>query len=241
MVPSFAALCFDATDPARLGSFWATVLRRELAEEVDGTVLLPSAPTEFPIRFRPAREPKTVPNRFHFDLTSNSPEDQRAIVERALADGARHHDVGQRPDEEHVVLADPEGNEFCVIEPGNNFLADTGAIGGLAGDGTQQVGYFWADALVWPLVWDVDEETAIQSPTGGTKITWGGPPVRPKVGLARLRFELSLPAAELDDGVRRLLARGARRLADDAVRPRDVVDGVELTDPDGNEFSVRPA
>ena len=76
-----------------------------------------------------------------------------------------------------MVLADPDGNEFCVIEAGNKFLAGTGFIGALACDGTQEVGYFWSKALRWPLVWDQDQETAIQSPNGGTKITWGGPPV----------------------------------------------------------------
>ncbi len=74
------------------------------------------------------------------------------------------------------MLADPEGNEFCVIEPGNNFLADCGFIGALACDGSQEVGYFWSEALGWPLVWDQDQETAIRSPHGGPKITWGGPP-----------------------------------------------------------------
>ena len=43
------------------------------------------------------------------------------------------------------MLADPEGNEFCVIEPGNNFLADCGFVGALACDGSQEVGYFWSD------------------------------------------------------------------------------------------------
>lgn len=46
-----------------------------------------------------------------------------------LRPGAHHLDAGQRPEEEHVVLADPEGNEFCVIEPGNNFLAGCGYLG----------------------------------------------------------------------------------------------------------------
>ena len=96
---------------------------------------------------------------------------------RALGLGGRHIDVGQLPEEEHVVLADPEGNEFCVIEPGNNFLADCGFIGALASDGSQEVGYFWSEALGWPLVWDQDQETAIRSPYGGPKITWGGPPL----------------------------------------------------------------
>jgi hypothetical protein len=67
-------------------------------------------------------EPKISQNQMHFDLTSTSIEDQWRTVARSLGLGARHIDIGQRQDEGHVVLADPEGNEFCVIEPGNNFL-----------------------------------------------------------------------------------------------------------------------
>ena len=123
------------------------------------------------------------------------------------------------------MLADPEGNEFCVIEPGNNFLAGCGFIGALACDGSQEVGYFWSEALGWPLVWDQDEETAIQSPHGGTKITWGGPPLTPKTGRDRLHFDLAPPAdgdqqAEVD----RLLSLGATRL-DSAGRRRPGADG----------------
>jgi Glyoxalase-like domain len=61
-------------------------------------------------------------------------------VARSLGFGARHIDIGQRPEEGHVVLADPEGDEFCVIEPDNNFLADCGFIGALACDGSQEAG-----------------------------------------------------------------------------------------------------
>ena len=51
----------------------------------------------------------------HFDLTSTSVADQQATVDRALAHGAQHLDVGQRPEEGHVVLADIDGHEFCVL------------------------------------------------------------------------------------------------------------------------------
>jgi hypothetical protein len=71
----------------------------------------------------------------------------------------------------------PEGNEFCVIGPGDNFLADCGFIGALACDGSREVGSFWSEALGWPLVWDQDQETAIRSPRGGPEVTWGGPPL----------------------------------------------------------------
>jgi hypothetical protein len=52
------------------------------------------------------------------------------------------------------------GNELCVIEPGNNYLAGTGYLGEVTFDGTLDVGLFWRDALGWPLVWDKDEQTA---------------------------------------------------------------------------------
>jgi predicted enzyme related to lactoylglutathione lyase len=156
-------------------------------------------------------------------------------VARALELGGRHIDVGQRPDEGHVVLADPEGNEFCVIEPGNDFLAECGFLGALACDGSQEVGYFWSAALDWPLVWDQDEETAIRAPHGGPKITWGGPPVPQKTGKNRLHFDLAPPVvgnqmAEIE----RLLSLGATR-----VETGGNGDGrVAMADPDGNEFCM---
>lgn len=132
-----------------------------------------------------------------------------------------------------MVLADPEGNEYCVIEPGNSFLAECGFIGALACDGSQQVGYFWSRALDWPLVWDRDQETAIRSPHGGSKITWGGPPLAPKACTNRLRFHL-VPAAESDPQ-----AEVARLVSLGATRPgisRHDVDGMIFIDPDDNEF-----
>ncbi|PSM44932.1 bleomycin resistance protein [Streptomyces dioscori] len=230
------ALTFDASEPERLARFWSRFLGWETVDDPqDGIVLLPADDTGFRLRFLPSRERKTGQNRMHFDLTSTSLEDQRQTVERALALGAQHIDIGQLPEEEHVVLADPEGNEFCVIEPGNNFLADCGFIGALACDGSQEVGYFWSKALGWPLVWDQDQETAIRSPHGGPKFTWGGPPVAPRTGRDRLRFDLA-PAADGDlrTEVDRLLALGAKRLD----TGQDELGGVAMTDPDGNEFSV---
>jgi hypothetical protein len=180
------AVRFDANDPSRLAQFWAGVLRRELAE--DGVTLLPATATEVPIRFVPASAPKTELGRAHFDLTSASAEEQDETVQRVLDLGGRHLDIGQSPDDEHVVLADPEGNELCVIEPGNKFLAGCGFVGAFNWDGSQEVGYFWSRALGWPLVWDQDQETAIQSPAGGMKVSWGGPPVRPRSTNDRLHM-----------------------------------------------------
>ncbi|WP_405798393.1 VOC family protein [Streptomyces sp. NBC_01506] len=239
MTSQLFAICFNATRPPDLARFWSGVLGRELADGPDDDVtILPPDTGGFRIRFLPSQEPKTSQNRAHFDLTSTSPQDQRQTVARALELGGKHIDVGQLPEEGHVVLADPDGNEFCVIEAGNEFLADTGFIGALSCDGTREVGHFWSEALGWPLVWDQDQETAIQSPDGGTKITWGGPPVAPKTGTNRLYFELSLPAgADGEAEVARLLSLGSTR-TDSGEGDGDGV-RVLMLDPDGNEFSVR--
>ncbi|MDF2144892.1 VOC family protein [Knoellia sp. p5-6-4] len=232
MTSRLVALCFDANDPHRLARFWAGVLDREIA---DGLTLPPGDATGFSLRFQPTQEQKTGPNQMHLHLTSTSLDDQRSTVARVLELGGRHLDIGQDPEDGHVVLADPEGNEFCVIEPGNEFLAGCGFLGELACDGSQEVGHFWSEALGWPLVWDQDQETAIQSPGGGTKIAWGGPPVAPKTGKNRLHFDLAPPAhgdqqAEVD----RLVSLGARRID----VGQGLVGRVVMADPDGNEFCM---
>ena len=239
-----AALCFDANDPARLSRFWAAFLSGQLSDggqvsdEGDAITLHLHQDPGFALRFRPTTVLKTVPNQIHFDLTSTSLENQQQTVRKALSLGARHIDVGQRPEEGHIVLADPEGNEFCVIPPGNAFLAGCGFIGALACDGSQQVGYFWSEVLGWPLVWDQDQETAIQSPNGGTKISWGGPPLAPKAAVNRLQLELAVPVGEERQAeVDRLLALGATWVDDQPDQP----DRIRLADPDGNRFALGSA
>jgi predicted enzyme related to lactoylglutathione lyase len=238
MPAHLVALAVDANDPRRLAHFWAGVLGWETADESpDGITLVPNDDTGFHVRFLPTQEQKSGQNRMHFDLTSASLEDQQQTVARALELGARHIDVGQGPDATHVVLADPEGNEFCVIEPGNNFLADCGFVGALACDGSQEVGYFWSEALGWPLVWDQDQETAIRSPHGGPKITWGGPPVAPKTGKNRLHLDLAPPpGGDQHAEVERLVSLGAIRLDSGQAEAGSVM----LADPDGNEFCMLP-
>ena len=236
MTSHLLALCFDANDPLRLARFWAGVLGWEMADDPhDGIALLPSDDTGFRIRFLPTQEQKAGQNQMHFDLTSTSLRtSSRRWRGRSNSAPGTSTSVNARR-RAHVVLADPEGNEFCVIEPGNNFLADCGFIGALACDGSQEVGYFWSEALGWPLVWDQDQETAIRSPRGGPKITWGGPPLMPKTGKNRLHFDLAPPVdgdqqAEVD----RLVSLGATRI--------DIGQGevswVVMADPDGNEFCV---
>ncbi len=236
MTSQLFALCFDANEPLRLARFWAGVLDWEMADDPrDSIALLPSDDTGFRMRFLSTQEQKAGQNQMHFDLTSTSLDDQQQTVARSLGLGGQHLDVGQRPEEGHVVLADPEGNEFCVIEPGNNYLAGCGFLAELACDGSREVGLFWSAALGWPLVWDQDQETAIQSPAGGTKIAWGGPPESPKTGKNRHHLDLAPPAggdqhAEVD----RLVSLGATRI--DVGQGK--VNWVVMADPEANEFCV---
>jgi catechol 2,3-dioxygenase-like lactoylglutathione lyase family enzyme len=236
MTCRLVALCVDANQPLPLARFWSGVLGWEIDADADGGIaLVPSDDTGFRIRFRPTEESKSGQNHLHLDLTSTSREIQEQTVARALGLGARHLDIGQRPDEPHVVLADPEGNEFCVIEPGNNFLADCGFIGAVAGDGSPEVGYFWSEALGWPLVWDQDQETAIRAPHGGPKFAWGGPPLLPKTGKSRLHFDLAPPpGGDQEAEVDRLVSLGARRID----IGQGAVSWTVLADPDGREFCV---
>ncbi len=142
-----------------------------------------------------------------------------------LALGGRHLDVGQAPEDAFVVMADPEGNAFCVIEPGNGFLAGTGFLGEVACDGLREVGVFWCAALGWPLVWDQDERD--RGPVAGRRHEGRlGRPLRHRQGRERpnpQRFELAADAAEVE----RLLGLGATRLGERT-----------LADPDGNELRL---
>jgi catechol 2,3-dioxygenase-like lactoylglutathione lyase family enzyme len=113
-------LCIDSTDPARGAQFWEAALGwRRTFDEDDQIVLEP--PEGSPedglvpdILFLRVPERKTVKNRLHLDLR---PKDQAAEVARLEALGARRVDVGQGAGVSWVVLADPDGNEFDVLQP----------------------------------------------------------------------------------------------------------------------------
>jgi Glyoxalase-like domain len=110
---TFQNTVVDCNDAKRVGEFWAALLDRPLESE-------PEDPSVYGIDFGPegpdlvfltVPEAKQVKNRLHIDLR---PDDQEAEVRRALSLGARHVDIGQG-EQTWVVLADPEGNEFCIL------------------------------------------------------------------------------------------------------------------------------
>ncbi len=238
MPVNLVAVVMDSSSPAELAQFWARALRWEVSTAESGDLeLIPSDPTSFRLAFRDGREPKVAQNPIHFDLTSTSIDDLQSSVTDLVAAGARPADVGQTGDEGHVVLADPEGNEFCVIEPGNRFLASCPRLGAVNCDGTKELGRFFSDLLGWPLVWDRDEEVAVQAPTGsGPKITWSGPPLMSKSDRERIHFHIA-PAigTSTDAAVAELLRLGATLLDGDGHR---CLGAVAVADVDGNQLCL---
>ena len=113
-------VCVDAHQPATLARWWAELLGWRLTYEEDdddqavieppeGSPLIDVSPD---LVFLKVPDDKSVKNRLHLDLR---PDDQAAEVARAEALGARRVSIGQSDDVSWVVLADPEGNEFCIL------------------------------------------------------------------------------------------------------------------------------
>ncbi|MEU6082179.1 VOC family protein [Streptomyces sp. NPDC047108] len=124
MASKFTELAIDCADPVALARFWCAVLDYEVQDEDDGLVTIRSpqvpegrnrpGPVPPALTFARVPEGKTVKNRLHIDVNATD-RDQDDEVRRLLDLGARHADVGQTGDESWVTLADPEGNEFCVL------------------------------------------------------------------------------------------------------------------------------
>jgi glyoxalase superfamily protein len=106
-------LAIDCADPAGLARFWAEVLdyKNIPGDDPDEAAIVPKDGRGTQLLFFRVPDGKSVKNRLHLDLR---PEDQAAEVERVLALGARRVDIGQGSPS-WVVLADPEGNELCIL------------------------------------------------------------------------------------------------------------------------------
>lgn len=112
------SITFDAHDPAAQARWWAEALGWRMTYEDDVEVVLeppagsPEDGVAADVLFLRVPDDKAVKNRLHLDLR---PDDQAAEVARFEALGARRVDIGQGPDVTWVVMADPEGNEFCIL------------------------------------------------------------------------------------------------------------------------------
>src|SRR5438270_8051165 len=119
MATRLTNVVFDSLDCGRMAEFWSAALQWPVIGKEDRSearwVQL-AEDTRFGLDFVPNDEPKTVKNRVHLDLWVESAEEQQHVVDELLGLGGSHADIGQR-DVPWTVLADPEGNEFCVLTP----------------------------------------------------------------------------------------------------------------------------
>lgn len=115
MTSRLASIAIDATNPSVVADFWCSVLDWHVIEEDDEGIGIGPRDHAWPcLEVFAVPEVKSVKNRLHFDLRADGVS-TAVELERLLALGARRTDVGQGPEVSWVVLADPEGNEFCLL------------------------------------------------------------------------------------------------------------------------------
>jgi predicted enzyme related to lactoylglutathione lyase len=232
-------LVIDAARPRVLAGFWAALLGWSVAVEEPDEVDVRAPETDgwdLDLVFVPVPEAKEVKNRLHLDLASTTAAHQAELVERALELGGSRVDVGQG-DVPWVVLADPEGNEFCVLEPREKY-AESGAVASILVDthDPELLAGFWARITGW----------SIQSREGdvlvGLRASSGRGPWLEflrnddvKSVKNRIHLDVAPPAgADHAAAVAEVVAIGAA--------PADLggpsLPWRVLTDPEGNEFCV---
>ncbi len=235
-------LVWDANDPAALARFWASALGWVIGDAAEDEVdVWPAGyhypdPAAVPLVFVPVPEAKTGKNRVHLDLASSSLADQAEQVARLRDLGASPADIGQG-DVPWVVLTDPEGNEFCVLEPWDGYR-DTGPVAAILTDCADPaaLGRFWTEAAGYPVAWAKDYITGLRAPAGvGPYLEFLRVP-DPKTVKNRLHPDIAPypgqdPAAE----VTRLRQLGA---VPAHVGQAGDENWTVLADPEGNEFCV---
>ena len=236
-------LAIDAVQPVRLARFWAAALDWEIAaDEPDEVDVWPRGyrypdPVALPLVFCPVPEAKTGKNRIHLDLATESAEHQAAEVDRLLGLGAVHADIGQGTRVPWVVLADPEGNEFCVVDP-RPVYRDTGPVAAVVADCRDPAGVagFWQLATGWvPGNSVVDGGVSLLSPAGVGPYLELLPSADTKT--AKNRVHLDVAPSTGDDH-----AAAVAALREAGAKPADVGQGdvawAVLTDPEGSEVCV---
>jgi predicted enzyme related to lactoylglutathione lyase len=231
------SVVFDAADPHALGHWWSNALGWPVGDDEPDEVNIGSAIAGVPtLVFVPVDDPKVVKNRVHVDLSSTSAADQAATVERLLAAGATRADVGQR-DVPWVVLHDPEGNEFCVLEPRESYRDAPGLAAIVVDvDDPMALAEFWTAASGWQPTVRERDHVALRRPGGA-------PPDldllrvgEPKIAKNRVHLDVApWTSDDRDAEVARLEALGGKEI--DVGQGPDVTWRV-LADPEGNEFCV---
>ena len=229
MSTRLAHVVIDARDPSVLARFWAHALGWRIVVDDPAEVEIQGGAHDVNLIFVPVPEPRRAKSRIHLDLLTGSQEDQAAKVDGLIGLGASRVDIGQG-DTPWAVLADPEGNEFCVL-PTNYYQEDTGPVGAICFTPEDRASMieFWAAATGWP-------KTRRGLHRGrGPHLVFGGGSPEPKTAKNRIHLDIApLPGGDQQEEVKRLIRAGACRT--------DVGQGdvgwVVMADPEGNEFCI---
>ncbi len=232
-------LVVDAVDPSRLGRFWTAALDlTPLTDDAAGyeaRLSVPGGP-DLDLCFPPVPDPPTGEQRLHLDLRGGT--EQQAVVERLLALGARHLDIGQQG-VPWVVLADPEGNACCVLEDRPTYSA-TGPIAAVPIDSAdpERDATFWSWLTGWTPAPGGSSATLRHPSRHGLLLEFCPEPAPKPAAKNRLHLDVRLePADELGDVLAEVADRGGQRLDPDwGELPWTV-----CADPSGNEFCLLPS
>ncbi|MFF5079186.1 VOC family protein [Actinoplanes sp. NPDC000266] len=237
MATRLVQINMKARDDAALGAFWAEALGWELSSEGPGVTNLEPAGFSYPdpvavvVDLVVSAEPKTVKNRVHLDLATTSPAHQTSLVARLRELGATLADVGQPGDASWTVMADPEGNEFCVLD---SLYEQTGPIATVVVDcaGPHRMAGFWGQATDWTVLKATDDNAVLRSAQGvGPYLQFLRNP-DPKTVWNRVHLDIRpYPTDDLEIEATRLRTLGATLVDLDV--PWKV-----LADPEGNEFCL---
>ncbi|MBL6275883.1 VOC family protein [Micromonospora fiedleri] len=240
MATRLVQINMKARDDAALGRFWAEVLGWGISSEGPGVTNLEPEGFAYPdpavvyIDLVARPEPKTVKNRVHVDLATTSAADHAQLVARLTDLGATPADIGQG-DVPWTVMADPEGNEFCVLD-WRTSPRDTGPIATVVADCTDPRAMvdFWGNAMDWAVHEVTDQHAVLRSAKDvGPYLRFVRNP-EAKTGWNRVHLDVRpYPGDDLEAEAARLRALGATAIdLDDDVHWR------VLADPEGNEFCL---
>ena len=165
-------IAMNARDDSAVGRFWAEALGWSVSSEEPGVTNVEPPGFAYPdpvavcIDVLAVPEPKTVKNRVHVDLATTSAAHQADLVARLQDLGATPADVGQG-DVSWTVLADPEGNEFCVLAPWPGGR-DTGPVAAVMVDcaDPRAMARFWDEAMDWTLHQVTGDHAVLRSARG---------------------------------------------------------------------------
>jgi len=241
MTTRLTSVVIDAAQPGVLAQWWSEAIGWPVTFIAPDEVVVEPAGNgqsyEVPaLDFGPVDDPKSTKNRVHLDLASDSMDHQAELVERLIGIGAAHVDIGQS-DVPWIVLADPEGNEFCVLEPRERY-AGRGPLASIVVDAADPatIARFWAAASGWSIAVEHDGAVSLHNPRGLLPDLDFVPVDDAKSVKNRVHLDVA-PYEGEDQGleVARLVALGARRI--DVGQGPDV-SWVVLADPEGNELCV---